>query len=111
MTEIEKQINNNKNPYVYKSNGYYLGFIRNGFLFDPNGIQLGWLEGKFVWDKKGFFRGVLTLIENKNYILLEKFSISPTPRTPKITNNVIPLNPPPNTKPISLPTEIIDGFE
>ena len=110
MAEIEKRINN-KNSFVYRSNGYYLGFIKDGFLFDPNGIYLGWLEGKFVWDKRGFFRGVLTSIEDKNYILLEKFSILPTPRSPKTANNVAPLDPPPNIRPINLPVDIVDGFE
>jgi hypothetical protein len=105
--ENEKQVD----PYIYKSNGYYLGFIQDGFLFDPNGVYIGWVDGKFVWDKSGFFRGVLTPMDNsKNYILSERFSIKPIPRSPKTIGNVVPLSPPSNINPINLPPNMGDGF-
>lgn len=111
MMETKNQTNNNKDPYIFKSNGHYLGFIKNGFLFNPNGIYLGWLDGKFIWDKKGFFRGILINLEGKNYILLEKFSMLPPSRSPKIVENIVPLVPQPSIKRISLPVDMIDGFE
>ena len=94
--------------YIYKSNGFYFGFIKNGFLFSRDGIYCGWIERGFVWDEKGHFRGVLT--DNK-YILVKRFAIPPISRTPKIAPaKEIPPAPPANIAPIALPPELIDAF-
>lgn len=98
---------------IFKSDGRYWGFIKDDFLYSRDGLYMGWLEGKFVWDRKGFFRGVLTPIigmSDAYYVLLNKFSIPTTQRTPKETGNVSPLDPLPSIKSIVLPTGVIDGF-
>ncbi len=95
---------------IFRSDGIYLGFIKDDFLFSRDGVYMGWVEGTFVWDKNGNFRG---LLENKSgvyYILLERYTILPTPRTPKISPNTTPPNPPGQIQPITLPPGVADGF-
>ncbi len=101
-----------QNPqFIFKSNGYYLGFIQNGFLFSRDGIYLGWLEGQYVWDINGKFRGVVTQSQNYTYILLNQFAISPLPKPSKALPGV-PLLPPPqaNIPATSLPIGWVDAF-
>src|SRR3989344_5551868 len=88
--------------YIYKINGFYFGFIRNGFLFSRDGIYMGWVEGKFVWDKTGKFRGIVTDINNYKYILINRLSMPPIPRMAKVPPipeippmpqaNIVPIN-------------------
>lgn len=97
--------------YIYKSNGFYLGFIKNGYLYSRDGIYLGWLEGNIVWDAKGQFRGTIADLNNHKYILTNRFTLSPASRTPKeIPSPTVPLTPQPNIAPISLSVEFTDGF-
>lgn len=97
--------------YIYKTNGFYLGFIRNGFLFSGQGVYMGWVEGNFVWDSKGRFRGIITEINGHKYIILNRLSISPVARPPKLPQNQeIPPNPQPNIVRITLSPELSDGF-
>lgn len=101
------------NKKIFRSDGVYIGFVKEGYIYSRDGIYLGWLDGKYAWDRKGFFRGVLTDIDNeKSLILLNKFSIPPTQRISKEAENIIPPpDPVPNIKPpMQLPIGIIDGF-
>lgn len=104
-SKIIMETNNIKN--IFRSDGRYLGFIKDDFLYSRDGIYLGWIEGQIAWDKNGNFRGVLI----DKYILLDKYTIPPTTRTPKISPNVMaPTNPPANIPPVNPPTGLIDGF-
>ncbi len=96
---------------VFLSTGQYLGFINNGYLFSRDGKYLGWIESSFVWDVNGNFRGVLQIIENRKYIILNTLTIQPIPRVPRTSpvNPVLP-NPPPNAPQIQLPVGYKDGF-
>lgn len=97
--------------FVYKTNGFYLGFIRNGFLFSRDGIYMGWVEGNFVWDAKGKFRGAITEINNHKYILNNRLAMPPVPRMPKLPSATeIPPIPQANIIPINLSPELSDGF-
>lgn len=97
--------------FIYKTNGFYFGFIKNGFLFSRDGIYMGWVEGNFVWDLKGKFRGVVTEINGNKYIILNRLSIPPAPKTPKLPS-ASEISPPQqsNIVPINLSPELIDGF-
>lgn len=97
--------------YIFKSNGFYFGFIKNDFLFSRNGIYLGWIERNFVWDRNGRFRGVIRDINGEKYILINRFTILPVSRTPK-TAPPTEIPPPPknNILPITLSPELIDAF-
>ncbi|MCL4200573.1 hypothetical protein KJZ67_04525 [Patescibacteria group bacterium] len=95
---------------IYKSNGLYLGFIRNGFLYSRDGVYMGWLENDFVWDANGQFKGVLLKIGDYSYILTKRFTLKPTPRTPRIASNQAAIPNPPSINPISLPVELMDAY-
>lgn len=99
-------------PYIFKSNGSYLGFINGANIFSRDGIYLGWTEDRYVWDASGKFRGVLNEINGYKYILLNTLQILPLPRLPKLSP-LAPLlpNPPANIPAISLPVGYIDGFK
>ncbi|MFA6476532.1 MAG: 4-fold beta flower protein [Candidatus Paceibacterota bacterium] len=101
----------NNIQFIFKSNGYYLGFIQNGFLFSRDGVPLGWLEGEYAWDINGKFRGVVTLNQDHIYILLNQFAISPLPKPSRIisTNPTLPA-PQANIPAISLPIGWVDGY-
>lgn len=97
--------------FIYKTNGFYFGFIKNGFLFSRDGIYLGWVEGDFVWDLRGKFRGAVTEVAGHNYILLNRLSIAPAPRIPKAPlAPEMSLTPQSNIAPVSLSPELVDGF-
>ncbi|MEI6352904.1 MAG: 4-fold beta flower protein [Candidatus Nomurabacteria bacterium] len=104
---------NNKNNYtfIFKSDGRYLGFVFENNLFSRDGEYLGWIEGNFAWDKNGNFRGITNEINGHIYIFINKFSIPPIKRIPKL-DNIIPVIPPPqqNILPIRLQIEFQDGF-
>jgi hypothetical protein len=94
--------------FIYKSNGNYLGFIRDGLIFSRDGIYLGWIEAPYVWDASGRFRGIL--FENK-YILNNKLTIPAISRPAKIVPNAATIpNSPPNVNPIQLPIGVEDSF-
>jgi len=97
---------------VFKSNGFYLGFIKNGYLFSRDGIYLGWVEGNFVWDSSGQFRGMIYDIAGHTYILNNRFMIPPVarPARPAPTNEAPP-PPPANIPPVSLKVEFTDAFK
>jgi len=97
--------------FIYKTNGFYLGFIRNGFLFSRDGIYMSWVEGNFVWDSKGKFRGVVTEIGGNKYIILNRLTIPPASRIPKPPPAPeMPPAPRSNIVPINLSPELVDGF-
>ena len=97
--------------FIYKTNGFYFGFIRNGFLFSRDGIYMGWIEGDFVWDAKGRFRGTVTEISSYKYIIVNKLSMSPAPKMPKLPSSPeTPPISPANIVPINLSPEFTDGF-
>ena len=93
---------------IFRSTGIYIGFILNGMLFSRDGEYLGWIEDNFVWDSRGKFRGQ---IWNENYIIFNKFAVSPIPRIPRPYPPTPVLPPPPANLPaIILPTGWIDAF-
>ena len=96
---------------IYKSNGSYLGFIKDTFLFSRDGLPLGWIENKLVWDSNGNFRGIIFESVGNNYIVKPRFVMPPIPRPPKPIPS-IPALPAPqaNIPPIILPTEFSDAF-
>ena len=97
--------------FIYNTSGFYFGFIRNGFLFSRDGIYKGWAEGKFIWDATGKFRGIVTEINNHKYIIINKLTILPVQRIPKLPSNPeIPPTPQANIVPINLSPELADGF-
>lgn len=96
--------------FVYKSNGYYLGFIRNGFLFSRDGICLGWVDNGYVWDTTGQFRGRLEEIQGRHYIVNDLFTLRPTSRSPKSSPNQTTTTNQPNIPPIALPVGLVDSF-
>lgn len=72
---------------------------------------MGWAEGNFIWDANGRFRGVVTEINNYKYILVNRLSIPPVSRMPKVVPSIVtPPTPPANVVPISLSPELADGF-
>lgn len=100
-----------ENKSIFKLNGFYLGFIRNGHLFSRDGLPLGWIEGKFVWDYSGRFRGVVVEANGTSYIVINRFSLPPTQRSPKpIPSPEIPPVPQSNISPISMPVQFSDGY-
>ncbi len=101
--------------FIFKSEGNYLGFIRNNFVFSRDGIYLGWVEQidhhQAIWDSEGKFRGLLIEKNSNHYILTRKFEMPPFSRTPKKIENVqIPPDPPPNVPPMTLPVDFEDAF-
>lgn len=96
--------------FVFKSNGNYLGFIRNNFLFSRDGNYLGWLDNNFIWDSHGRFRGMLTNIQGNYYIVSNRFTLKPAPHTPRtsISQSAAPNKN--NITPISLPLNLEDAF-
>lgn len=98
--------------YIFKSSGFYLGFISNSFIFSQNGVYLGWIdENKYVWDKDGKYRGSLSVIESHQYVLRYQYTIPPIPRAPKAPSPT-PTIPPPmsNIAPVVLPIGFEDAF-
>jgi hypothetical protein len=95
------------NP-IFKSNGIYIGFIFNGVLFSRDGEYWGWVEDNFVWDSRGNFKGQ---IWNQQYIIFNKFAVSPIPRMPRPAppTPVLPL-PQANIPAVALPTGWVDAF-
>ena len=88
--------------FIYKTTGNYFGFIKEGLLYSRDGEYLGWVEdGKFVWDAKGNFRGFVFTPEKREekFIIRDRFSLSPTTRTPKPAVGPI-------TPPLATPTTI-----
>jgi|TARA_Y100000310_G_scaffold30045_1_gene28577 hypothetical protein len=97
--------------YIFRSNGNYLGFISNGNLFSRDGEYLGWIENDIVWDSRGNFRGKVTEINNKKYILRNTFVIPPIPKAPKAPPvPPVPPVPPANLTPINPPIGSKDSF-
>ncbi|MBI2104548.1 MAG: hypothetical protein HYT90_03055 [Candidatus Omnitrophica bacterium] len=101
--------------HVYKTNGNYLGFFKEGLLFSRDGDHLGWIEGELVWDLQGRFRGILFTPEkekNIHYIIRNRLSLEPItrPTKPKV-DTIAPPPAPENVKPITLPVQIVDAFE
>jgi hypothetical protein len=98
--------------YVYKTNGFYLGFISGGNLFSRDGVYLGWVEENFVWDAQGQFRGELSVLGDNYYILKNMFAVPPIPKIPKPSSSVPILpNPPANIAPVIIPqVGVQDGF-
>jgi hypothetical protein len=97
--------------YIYSSNGFYFGFVRNGILFSRDGEYLGWLEGNFVWDKNGRFRGSLVQMSGHNYILRKSLVLLPIPKPPRpMIGNIVPASPASNIPAIVLPVDIVDAF-
>jgi hypothetical protein len=100
-----------KDFYIFKSSGIYLGFVSNGFIFSRDGLYLGWLEGEFAWDASGNFRGILFERNEHKYIVTNRFSVPPVPRSPKSEPQTPVLPAPPiNIVPISLPVGFVDAF-
>jgi len=104
-----------KDIFIFKSNGNYLGFIRNDLVYSRDGIYLGWVEqmekDQIVWDSEGKFRGLLLKRNGYCYILTRKFEMPPVSRTPKKTPSIqTPPDPPRNIPPISLPVDLEDAF-
>lgn len=100
-----------ENNYIFKSNGFYLGFIKHDYLYNRDGIYLGWIEKDFVWDKNGQFRGVLVDVSGHKYVLVKRFTLLPAARSPRASvAPVIPPQPPANIAPISLSVDLQDAF-
>lgn len=98
--------------YIFKSNGFYFAFVANGNLYSRDGVYLGWTEGKVVWDKSGRFRGIITKLNDRHYIIFNQLTMPPVMRTPKPTAmEVTPPTPVSNIAPISLPITYSDAFE
>ena len=99
---------------LYRLNGYYFGFIKDGLLFSRDGEYLGWVEGKYVWDSSGKFRGVIFSPKSSEhkYIIRDRLSMPPVTRPPKpVAAPTPPPAPPPNIPAISLPVEWVDAFD
>ncbi len=68
---------------IYRWNGEYFGFIKNGRLFNTASQYLGWVtEDGRVWRKNGTFLGE---IETKNYILRRTSMATPATRSTRAT--------------------------
>lgn len=105
-----------QNKILYRSNGNYLGFIQDDIIFNRDGIPLGWMEGNFAWDVMGKFRGNLIKTQlgrdDTFYVWLNKFSLLPLQRSPRVIQPVAPLRPTTdNIPPINPPVGWIDAFE
>ena len=100
------------NVFIFLSNGFYFGFIQDGLLFSRDGIYSGWVEDNLiVWDSLGRFRGSVTTIKEKKYVLRDRLSMPPISRVPKaVVSSVAPPAPPANIPPIDLPVNLIDAF-
>ena len=98
--------------FIFRTNGFYLGFLQAGNLFSRDGVYLGWLEGVFIWDASGQYRGQLVQIGGYYYILKNMYAVPPIPRVPRFATISPTLPPPPiNGVPISPPIGYKDGFE
>lgn len=102
--------------FIFKSDGKYLGFIRDNSVYSRDGVYWGWLEtveaNKVVWDSEGKYRGILVEEKGNYYILTRKFEILPVSRTPKKAPNVsVTPDPPRNIQPIPLPVDLEDAFK
>lgn len=63
---------------IYRWNGEYFGFIKNGRLFNAASQYLGWVtEDGRVWRKNGTFLGEV----ESDYYILKRTSMA-TPATP-----------------------------
>jgi len=101
----------NTATYIHRSNGIYLGFVKDDNLFSRDGVYMGWLESDFVWDSRGQFRGVVLKIGDVNYMVMDRFVMSPPQRSAKpIPSTPVVPNPPPNIQPIELPVKLRDAF-
>lgn len=99
--------------FIFKSNGIYLGFIReDNYFFSRDGVYLGWIENGFAWDTNGQFRGKLMGINQHNYILKNMYAVPPIPKNPKTVQPLSPSisTPQSNIPPIDLPFGLTDGF-
>lgn len=94
---------------IFRTNGIYIGFIKNNYIFSRDGEYLGWVEeNNFCWDLKGRFKGQIYM---DKYIILNQFTVIPLPRMPKMPPITPALpNPPANIVPISLPVGFVDSF-
>jgi hypothetical protein len=67
---------------LYKWDGTYCGFVRNGYLFDANSEYKGWIEeGGDAWDSHGRFIGELV---DENYILRRSTQAQPANRVARV---------------------------
>lgn len=68
---------------IFKWNGQYLGFVRNGSLFDDQSRYLGWIEQDgSVWHSNGRYAGELV---DGDYILRNSMRMEPMARMPKMS--------------------------
>ena len=97
--------------YIFKSTGQYLGFISNNYIFSRDGVYLGWVDDKLVWGKDGQFKGVVFELNDYTYVVRNKFTVSPIPKSPRaIPSTPSAPQPAANVAPISLPLGYEDAF-
>lgn len=97
--------------YIFRSTGQYLGFIMNNYLFTRDGAYLGWIDNRLAWGADGQYRGAILEVENRAYVVRNKFTASPLPKSPRAAP-ATPAIPAPvaNTTPIVLPLGYEDAF-
>ena len=98
--------------FIYRINGQYLGFVRDGILYDSLGTYLGFQVDDNFWNSHGQFCGQLYTTNGYSYILKYQFNIPPNPQAPKYNPNFIgelPTSLPP-INPILVNVGFKDGF-
>ena len=103
--------------FIYRSNGQYLGFIRNTNLYSRDGIYLGYLTDNYAWDTLGQYRGALKSLStpsgNKYFIIRNMYGIPPYPQVARSSEN-LSINELPSQlspiNPILRPVGYMDGF-
>ncbi|MFH0833962.1 MAG: hypothetical protein V2A63_01055 [Patescibacteria group bacterium] len=101
-----------KELFIFRSNGNYIGFVRDSTIFSRDGVYLGWIENnRFVWDSNGRFGGVLQEFNGNKYIFINKLSVMPFSRPARPTPSTVSIpNPPANIPKIDLPIGYTDTF-
>lgn len=100
--------------YIFQSTGEYLGFIDKGYFFSRDNEYIAWVENENVWDQlSGEFTGRVVEKEGFHYILKNRFSVNPLPRTRKQSppRPVFPQLPKEKPQPISLDVEKEDSYK
>ena len=96
---------------IFKSNGNYLGFVRENNIFSRDGDFLGWIDNINAWDKSGAYRGELKSISGNSYILKNQYAVPPLPKAAKsVSNNFELPNPPANIASVEIPIGYVDAF-
>lgn len=82
----DTRLNTSEMVPIFRWDGEYFGFVRDGYLFDRSARYVGWVEEGTVWLKDGRYLGHQF---EQNYVVRPKYALPRPPRAPR----VLPLSP------------------